>query len=133
MHCFLILQAVFQKIHISSWSNWYVNLHQLFWHAFQVQFLAILVHCEKKVSYISLDELKRDSFLHLYCQHCEQKHFADILKKYPDKLPKEKSITNRFYNWDQLRRNHVDIDIPGCLVPYKPGKIVNNKMKNWFY
>ena len=35
-----------------------------------------------------------------------------------------------FYNWDQLGRNHVDIDIPGSLVPYKPGKVVNNKMKS---
>ena len=87
----------------------------------------------EKVSYISLDELKSDSFLHLYCQHCEEKHLAEIWKKYPDKLPIEKSITNLFYNWDQLGRNHADIDILGCLVPYKPDKVVNNKMKSWFY
>ena len=76
-----------------------------------------------------LDELKRGSFLHLYCQHCEEKHLAEIWKKYPDKLPKENSIMNLFYNWDQLGRNHVDIDILGCLVPYKPGKVANNEMK----
>ena len=87
----------------------------------------------EKVRYISLDEPKHDSFLHLHCQHYEEKHLVEIWKKYPDKLPKEKSITNPFYNWDQLGRNHVDVDILGCLVPYKPGKIVNNKMKSWFY
>ena len=71
----------------------------------------------RKDKLISLDELKRDNLLHLYCQHCEEKHLAQIWKKYPDKLPKEKSITNLFYNWDQLRRNHVDRDILGCLLP----------------
>ena len=70
--------------------------------------------------------------LHLYCQHCAEKHLAEIWRKYPDKLPKEKSM-NLFYNWDQLGRNQIDIDILGCLVSYKPGKVVNNKMRNWFY
>ena len=74
----------------------------------------------EKVSYISLAELKHDSFLHLYCQQVEEKYLAEIRKKYPDKLLKEKSIMNLFSNWDQLERNHVDVDILGCLVPYKP-------------
>ena len=80
----------------------------------------------------SLDELKCDSFLHLYCQHCKEKHLDEIWKKYLDKLPKEKSITNLFYNWNQPGRNHIDIDNLGCLVSYNPGKVVNNKMKKLF-
>ena len=56
----------------------------------------------------------------------------EIWKKYLDKLPKKKSITNLFYGCDQLGRNHVDIDILGCLVPYNPRKVVNNRMKSWF-
>ena len=59
-------------------------------------------------------------------------YIANTVKK-TDKLPKEKSITNLFYKWDQLERRHVDIGILECLDPYKPGKVVDNKMKSWFY
>ena len=62
-----------------------------------------------------------------------KKNMAEIWKKYPNKLLKQESIMNLFYNWDQLGRNHGDIDICGCLVPYKPGKVVNNEIRSWFY